>query len=75
MRERAIALTRERWGFERRQAYRLIDAATAVSNVSNWTQALPTTESQARPLTRLEPESGGPCNLPATGVIGTPTCR
>lgn len=50
------AYCRERWGFERRQAYRLIDAAAAVSHVSNWTQTVPQTESQARPLTRLEPE-------------------
>ncbi len=50
------AYCRERWGFERRQAYRLIDAAAAVNNVSNWTQTVPQTESQARPLTRLEPE-------------------
>jgi len=47
---------KERWGWERRHAYRLIDAAQVVSNVSNWTQILPTTESQARPLTQLEPE-------------------
>lgn len=48
--------TRERWGMERRHAYRLIDAADAVGNVSNWTQIQPTTESQARPLTSLEPD-------------------
>jgi hypothetical protein len=46
----------ERWGMERRHAYRLMDAASAVENVSNWTQTLPATESQARPLTKLEPE-------------------
>ncbi len=46
---------RERWGMERRHAYRLIDAAEAVNNVSNWTQISPATESQARPLTKLEP--------------------
>lgn len=45
---------RDRWGMERRHAYRLIDAAQVVENVSNWTQ-IPVTESQARPLTTLEP--------------------
>jgi ParB family chromosome partitioning protein len=44
---------RERWGFERRQAYRLIDAAAVVENVSNWTQIAPINEAQARPLTSL----------------------
>lgn len=32
------------------------DAVQAVENVSNWTQTVPQTESQARPLTALEPE-------------------
>ncbi len=32
-----------------------MDAATVVGNVNNCTQ-VPATESQARPLTRLEPE-------------------
>ena len=43
----------ERWGIARRQAYRLMDAAQVVENVSNWTQTVPATESQARPLTGL----------------------
>ena len=47
---------RDRWGMERRQAYRLIDASNAVANVSHGTQTLPTSERQARPLTSLEPE-------------------
>lgn len=47
---------RDRWNIERRQAYRLMDAAAVVSNVSNWTQIAPAVESQARPLTRLEPD-------------------
>jgi len=47
---------KERWGMERRQAYRLIDASTVVNNVSNWTQITPSNESQARPLTSLEPK-------------------
>ncbi|NJK81772.1 MAG: hypothetical protein HC876_18405 [Chloroflexaceae bacterium] len=51
------AYCQERWGIERRQAYRLMDATEVVENVSNWTQTLPTNEAQARPLTRLkEPE-------------------
>lgn len=46
----------ERWGWERRHAYRLIDAAAAVENVSNWTQTqVPANEAQARPLTSLPP--------------------
>lgn len=47
---------RERWGIERRQAYRLIDAARVFNNVSNWTQIPPTNESQARPLASLTPD-------------------
>lgn len=47
---------REQWGLERRHAYRLMDAAQVIENVSNWTQIVPATESQARPLTALEPE-------------------
>lgn len=46
---------RERWGMERRYAYRLIDAAEVVQNVSRGTHSLPASERQARPLTRLEP--------------------
>lgn len=47
----------ERWQFERRHAYRLMDAAKVVENVSNWTQTPPANEAQARPLTELEPEA------------------
>lgn len=50
------AYCQERWGMERRNAYRLIDAANVVQSVSNWTQILPTNEAQARPLTGLSPE-------------------
>lgn len=47
----------ERWGWGRAHAYRLIDAAQVVENVSNWRQNVaPATESQARPLSALEPE-------------------
>ena len=45
-----------RWSLERRHAYRLMDASKVIENVSNWTQILPATESQARPLTSLEPD-------------------
>ncbi len=62
---------RDRYGLERRHAYRLIDAANVVENVSNWTQTadpawpggiscLPLTESTARPLTVLNPDEQGP---------------
>ncbi len=47
---------RDRWGMERRHAYRLIDAAQVVSNVSHGTQIEPENERQIRPLTSLEPE-------------------
>jgi N6-adenosine-specific RNA methylase IME4 len=47
---------RERWGWERRHAYRLMDAAKVFDNVSQGTQIIPTSERQARPLTALEPE-------------------
>lgn len=47
---------RERWGMERRHAYRLIDAAQVVENVSNWTQITPANESQTRPLVGLSPD-------------------
>ncbi|MCI0348146.1 MAG: phage N-6-adenine-methyltransferase, partial [Acidobacteriales bacterium] len=40
--------------------YRLIEAAEVYENVSNWTQTLPATESQARPLTALPPEQQAP---------------
>lgn len=60
----------QRWGMQRRHAYRLMDAATVVQNVSNWTQnansdlgtnvpTLPANEAQARPLTLLPREQQG----------------
>lgn len=45
-----------KWAIERRHAYRLMDASTAVLNVSHGTQIIPQSERQARPLTPLEPE-------------------
>lgn len=46
---------RERWKMSRPQAYRLIDAATVVQNLSPLGD-IPTNERQVRPLTKLEPE-------------------
>jgi hypothetical protein len=50
----------ERFGFKRRHPYRLIDAAQVFDNLiemcPNWTQILPTTEYQIRPMTCLERE-------------------
>jgi len=46
----------KRWNMERRHAYRLIDSAEVVRNVSNWTQTTPDSESVARPLTGLSPD-------------------
>ncbi|MBT3193734.1 MAG: hypothetical protein HN341_14400 [Verrucomicrobia bacterium] len=43
----------QRWGFQRRHAYRLIDAVKAVENVSDRTQTHPANEYQARELARL----------------------
>lgn len=43
----------DRWNLKRRAAYRLIEAAGVVENVSNWTQTLPTNEAQTRPLAQL----------------------
>ena len=49
---------RERWQFTRMRASQLIAASGVVGNVNNCLQK-PTTESQARPLTKLEPEQQG----------------
>lgn len=47
----------ERWGFTRMRASQLISAAEAVGNIAvNNCLQFPATESQARPLTRLEPD-------------------
>ncbi len=47
---------RERWGFNRAHAYRFIDAAETIKNLSPIGDILPATESQARPLSQLPPE-------------------
>jgi hypothetical protein len=44
---------RERWGMSRIHAYRLIESAAVVGNLLPIGTSLPTTESQARPLTTL----------------------
>lgn len=46
----------QRWGMERAHAYRLIDSAKVVNTLSPIGDILPATESQARPLAKLEPE-------------------
>ncbi len=46
----------DRWQLKRAHAYRLIDSAEVVDNLSPIGDILPATESQARPLTRIEPE-------------------
>jgi hypothetical protein len=51
------AYCKERWGLKQSRAYQLLDAAVVVGNLQSSTIVeLPKTESQARPLTRLEPE-------------------
>ncbi len=51
------AYCRERWGMVQRHANRLIQAAEVVENLQTGPIGpTPQTESQARPLTRLEPE-------------------
>lgn len=48
----------QRWGFNDRHARRLIDSAEVMNNLKSGPigPLLPATESQARPLTKLEPE-------------------
>jgi len=46
----------ERWGISRPRAYQFIEAAETVGLLSTIVDTTPRTESQARPLTRLEPE-------------------
>jgi hypothetical protein len=57
---------RDRWGFGRRHAYQVIDAAAVVQNVRNCAQTggginvpLPANEAQARPLAGLAPYEQG----------------
>jgi len=46
---------RERWQFARAQAYRLIDSAKVIENISPIGENEEIPESQVRPLTKLEP--------------------
>jgi hypothetical protein len=61
---------RERFGFERRQPYRLIEAAGVIDNIvemcPNWAQILPTNECQVRPLTKLEPSQQSERRAPSS---------
>lgn len=56
---------RERFGFERRQPYRLIEAADVVDNLISMcptrTHLLPTNEYQVRPLTKLKASEQKEC--------------
>ena len=45
----------QRWDMKRAHAYRLMDAAQVAHNLSPMGDILPTSERQARPLTRLTP--------------------
>ena len=45
---------KERWGMSRPRAYQLIDSAAVIENLSTMVDK-PTTERQARPLTKLPP--------------------
>ncbi len=47
---------RERWQFARAQAYRLIDSAKVIENLST---TVDISERHIRPLTKLEPEQQG----------------
>lgn len=47
---------RERWGMVASRARQMIGAAQVVGNVESVTMVTPSSERQARPLTRLEPE-------------------
>lgn len=50
------AYCKAKWDFRRSYAYRLIESANVIDVVSPIGDTKPTTESQARPLARLEPE-------------------
>lgn len=48
------AYCRAKWDFQRRHAYRLIDGAKVVDNVSDRTQIVPVNLEQTRPLSLLD---------------------
>lgn len=60
----------QRWNMARRTAYRLIDAADVVGNVSHGTQPLPANEAQTRELSGLAPNEQR-----AVGPIGAGPVR
>lgn len=47
---------KDRWDFSRGHAYRLMDSATIINTVSPIGDILPATESQTRPLAKLDPQ-------------------
>ncbi len=53
---RSRSIARKKWDFKRAHAYRLIDSAKVVEVLSPIGDIQPVTESQCRPLSRLEPE-------------------
>ena len=46
----------KRWGMQRNYANKMIAASEVIQNLGTIVPILPTTESQVRPLTKLEPE-------------------
>lgn len=50
------AYCKHRWGMSRQRAYQLMSSVKVVDNLSTIVDKVPETESQARPLTQLEPE-------------------
>jgi len=49
---------RERWNIARAHAYRLMDSAQVIGNLSPIGDTIPANEAQARPLAKLRDESG-----------------
>lgn len=51
---------KDRWDMSKMHAYRLMDSTTTIENLkSNQLVTLPVNESQARPLTKIEPDQQG----------------
>lgn len=71
------AFARETFQISRRRAYQLIDAADVASNVNNCSQIQPSSESQIRPLTKLEPQQQSAAWEKAVESAGgeTPTAK
>jgi hypothetical protein len=66
---------RQRWGIERAHAYRLINASKVAGNVSPIGDIQPTSESQVRPLAKLEPEEQREVWEKATQANPNPTAK